>query len=417
MVERAYTAVDLFAGCGGLSLGLEQAGFQPLLFSEINRAAADTYEHNRPHLNLLRVGPISEILAPGVIESLELTLRGKRIRRVDLLCGGPPCQGYSGIGHRRTFKVERSEIPSNHLYLDMIDAIRRFKPRIFLFENVRGLMTGRWSANGERGEIWRDVLLAFQGIPGYRVGHALVQAKHYGVPQNRPRVLIVGIDERMTVPTLDAERAVGDGLLPAPSTPDGGWPHLWQVLDDLIDPRYPLVDETTDYPNPARSDFSKEMRSTIVDGKDIVRKKGDRVSDHQYSNHSPKIRDKFEYMLKHEGAVRESMRTKKFAQRLLPREWGPDGPTITATSLPDDFVHYAQPRTLTVREWARLQCFPDWYEFLGKRTTGGRRRAGNPAEGNWDREVPKYTQIGNAVPVRLAKAVGEHLREILRHND
>ncbi|MBM4226123.1 MAG: DNA cytosine methyltransferase, partial [Gammaproteobacteria bacterium] len=74
---------------------------------------------------------------------------------------------------------------------------------------------------------------------------------------------------------------------------------------------------------------------------------------------------------------------------------------------------FSQPRTLTVREWARLQLFPDWYQFAGKRTTGGLRRAGNPREGNFDREVPKYTQIGNAVPVGLARAVGRHFRAIL----
>ncbi len=118
-------------------------------------------------------------------------------------------------------------------------------------------------------------------------------------------------------------------------------------------------------------------------------------------------------MIDHEGKVPPRMQTKKFAQRVIPERWGEDGPSITATSLPDDFVHYAQPRSLTVREWARLQTFPDWYQFKGPRTTGGHRRAGNPDEGNWDREVPKYTQIGNAVPVKLAKAVGMHFRKLL----
>ena len=96
---------------------------------------------------------------------------------------------------------------------------------------------------------------------------------------------------------------------------------------------------------------------------------------------------------------------------------GENGPTITATSLPDDYVHYEQPRILTVREWARLQLFPDWYEFKGSRTTGGVRRAGNPRDGNHDREVPKYTQIGNAVPVGLAQAIGAHFVSILRNNE
>ena len=112
--------------------------------------------------------------------------------------------------------------------------------------------------------------------------------------------------------------------------------------------------------------------------------------------------------------IPEQFQTKKFAQRLLPARWGEEGPTITATSLADDYVHFSQPRTLTVREWARLQMFPDWYQFKGSRTTGGIRRAGNPREGIFDREVPKYTQIGNAVPVGLAAAVGSHLASILR---
>ena len=118
-------------------------------------------------------------------------------------------------------------------------------------------------------------------------------------------------------------------------------------------------------------------------------------------------------MLDNHGEIPADMVTKKFAQRVLPAHWGPSGPSITATSLPDDYVHYALPRVPTVREWARLQTFPDWYEFSGRRTTGGRRRAGDPSTGDWSRDLPKYTQIGNAVPVALGRAVGAHLRSLL----
>ena len=122
-------------------------------------------------------------------------------------------------------------------------------------------------------------------------------------------------------------------------------------------------------------------------------------------------------MVKTQGEIPASMETKKFAQRYLPPVWGEQGPTITATSLPDDYVHFSQPRIPTVREWARLQMFPDWYRFEGKRTTGGVRRAGNPREGIFDRELPKYTQIGNAVPVSLATEVGGHFANLLRKSN
>ena len=119
-------------------------------------------------------------------------------------------------------------------------------------------------------------------------------------------------------------------------------------------------------------------------------------------------------MLDNDGVIKDKFKTKKFAQRLLNKKWNGKGPNITATSLPDDYVHYSQPRSLTVREWARLQMFPDWYQFKGKRTTGGIRRAGNPQKGIFDREVPKYTQIGNAVPVELARRVGLSLKKYLK---
>ena len=137
------------------------------------------------------------------------------------------------------------------------------------------------------------------------------------------------------------------------------------------------------------------------------------LTEQQYSKHNEDVIAKFEYMLANNGQIPKSMQTKKFAQRLLLPRWSEKGPTITATSLPDDYVHFSQPRVPTVREWARLQTFPDWYQFAGKRTTGGRRRAGDPAIGNWTRDLPKFTQIGNAVPVLLAEQIALHVRRIL----
>jgi DNA (cytosine-5)-methyltransferase 1 len=403
MTKRpTLTMIDLFAGCGGLSLGLEQAGFTPLLFSEINKDAAETYLANRQGHPIEDFRDVST-LTDAKIKSLKKRWRDQGIEQVDLVCGGPPCQGYSGIGHRRTFAVERREIPSNHLYKEMIRVIKAVQPKVFLFENVKGLLSGRWTKDGEKGEIFRDVLRDFTAIKGYDVRWSLVQAKDYGVPQNRPRVLIVGVSKDLNVDhSAHPIDAVSAGFLPKGT---GGAPDLIDVLGDLVDPNYPKTLETTTYPSAARTKFQREMR-TRLDG--TVMAKGSPVTQHEYSDHSPQIREKFAYMLANNGEIPESMRTKKFAQRVLTPHWGESGPNITATSLADDFVHFSQARSLTVREWARLQCFPDWYDFRGPRTTGGHRRAGRPDQGIWDRDVPRYTQIGNAVPVRLAQAIGEH---------
>lgn len=402
--KRKLTCVDLFAGCGGLSLGLEEAGFTPLAFCELNKDAADSYEINRQNGSVERFGDVRD-MTDAALEGLSTKWQKLGIAEVDLVCGGPPCQGYSGIGHRRSYAVERESIPSNHLYKEMIRVIRALKPRAFLFENVKGLMSGRWTRDGKKGEIWDDVRAAFGDINEYETDFSLLQAKNYGVPQNRPRVLLVGVRRDLEI-RLDKKKVAG-GLLPEPA---GVPPHLEELLGDLVDARYPAVRQTDAYPETAKTKAQRELRT---DRNGRVSAKGEPVTEHEYSNHSPSVRAKFAAMLRSGGKIPAKYQTKKFAQRLLRPKWGPEGPNITATSLPDDFVHYSQPRSLTVREWARIQTFPDWYQFRGPRTTGGTRRAGVPTDGVWDRDVPRYTQIGNAVPVWLARAVGAHLRTLL----
>lgn len=417
--------IDLFSGCGGLSLGLENAGFEPLLFSEININAAETYMVNRKGMGVIPIGDVYS-LTDDNLRLLKLhwkTTRG--IDDIDLVCGGPPCQGFSGIGIRRTFKLNKEEIPSNQLFQEMARIIRFVRPKMFLFENVRGLLTSKWNPEGKNGEIFERVLAEFKSIPGYFVQWQLVHAKDYGVPQNRPRVLIVGVREDVAkgggVASMDnlnagnpLEAKAGDPrgverkFLPKPL--DTPAPSLYDLLSDLIDPDYLGKSESSAYVCDPKTPIQKALR-TRPDGH--VLKKGDPLLDQTYSNHAPKIREKFAYMIAHNGEIPEEMKTKKFAQRVFPKTWGSTGPSITACSLPEDYVHFEQPREPTVREMARIQMFPDWYVFTGPRTTGGRRRAGDPSKGLWARDVPRFTQIGNAVPVELAHQIGLHFQKIL----
>jgi len=416
--SKPLTCIDLFAGCGGLSLGLEHAGFHPLLFSELNISAAETYMLNRIGKNIVPVGDIYS-LTDANLELLKIFWKQQSIEDVDLVCGGPPCQGYSGIGHRRTFKLDKEEIPSNHLYEEMVRVVKTINPKIFLFENVRGLLSAKWDKTGTKGEIFRDVLKAFRTLGDYHIRWELVHAKDYGVPQNRPRILMVGIRHDVLYPEsqsmlfedpplqYDEPNAIKDGFLPKPI---GGAPTLPDLLSDLEDPDFLEKKATDRYLNPPRTSIQKHLRTH--NGK--LFRSGHELTEHEYSNHAPYIREKFAYMIANNSEIPEKFKTKKFAQRVFPREWNSKGPSITATSLPDDYVHYSQARSPTVREWARIQTFPDWYQFAGPRTTGGRRRAGDPSKGDWSRDVPKYTQIGNAVPVKLAHEIGKHLSQIIR---
>lgn len=414
--------VDLFAGCGGLSLGLEKAGFLPILVNELSPDALSTYVNNRLTTNPLLSSKYQTrdvkqlVLDPSLLEDIVSGFKSDYavdIARgdLDLLVGGPPCQGYSGIGHRRSYSVEREQMPSNHLYEDMAFLIARLQPKLFMFENVKGLLSARWTKSGSKGEIWDDVHAKFSAIPGYQVSWSLVRAGDYATPQNRPRVLLVGVREDLGVTVDSAVDGVKNGLLPNPS---GTAPHLEELLGDLLDPDFKNGGVTSNYPHEPQNLIQESLRIDQVSK--IPLGIGQPVSEHEYSRHRPAIVEKFKYMIEHGGELTEQMRTKKFAQRLLPRRWGDTGPSITATSLPDDYVHFEQPRVLTVREWARLQMFPDSYQFSGKRTTGGLRRAGNPRVGVFDRELPKYTQIGNAVPVTLAAAVGNHFRTLLNNH-
>jgi DNA (cytosine-5)-methyltransferase 1 len=411
------TAIDLFAGCGGVSQGFDQAGFQTVFVNELHPVAMATFLKNRQHTDLAETKNHCFDILSLTQKPAELEALARRLRRnhgdIDVVIGGPPCQGYSGIGHRRSFDIDKEEIPSNHLYREMAKFVQAVGPKVFVFENVRGLLNSKWTPDGESGEIWLDVQKAFRRIKvkrgsktlEYKIASSLVLAKDYGVPQNRPRVILVGVRSDVVPATMPD--GIEGGMLPSPIY---GAPDIVDLLSDLVDPNWTPGGETTHYLNKPLTKVQDQLRRR-PDGS--LMGKGSVLTEQEYSKHSPAVTAKFTHMIANNGVIPEEMKTKKFAQRLLPARWTEKGPTITATSLPDDYVHYLQPRVPTVREWARLQTFPDWYQFEGKRTTGGRRRAGNPDEGDWTRDLPKFTQIGNAVPVLLAEQIALHVRKLL----
>ena len=251
----------------------------------------------------------------------------------------------------------------------------------------------------------------------------LIHAYCFGVPQNRPRVMIMGVKEDIIVsngvevtsfqptPSKSLQQVLRNngGLFPVAEGSTA--PGIKEAIGDLEYDDW--TEEEVYHRNSPNSDFQRLMRSRL--GDDPNRHA---LTDHVVSNHSKRVRDRFQFMIDNNVSnIRDlpvEMRTKKFSQKLLPPDWGDQAPSITCCSNSDDYVHYSMPRALSVREWARLQTFPDDHSFCGPRTTGGLRRAGNPDEGIWGREVPKYTQIGNAVPPLLGKAIGDRIAELIQ---
>lgn len=396
--------IDAFSGCGGLSLGLLTAGWRGLFAIEKHPHAFETLHANLvagsrhrfewPQWLSQEPHEISELIDRSASELL--ALRGQ----VDLISGGPPCQGFSTAGRRRP------DDPRNKLteqYLRLIDLVR---PTMILIENVRGFdITVRPDAEGAT-ETYAAHVATRLGALGYDVWSRLMVASEWGVPQSRPRFLIIavrgaseaGIDPFLR---LDVSRRsfLASKQLPVdrPVTAKealGDLEIAGRQLRSCVDSEVAGFDQL-DYTPPERPNgFVRAMR----EGADQHPPDGLRLP-----RHSEAVAGRFALVQATCRPGRSLSPSDRARLGILKRSLTPLSamlPACTITTLPDDVIHYSEPRILTVRECARLQTFPDWFSFKGPYTTGGARRATG---------CPRYTQVGNAVPPLLAEAIGRTL--------
>jgi DNA (cytosine-5)-methyltransferase 1 len=381
MAGEKHTLVDLFAGCGGLGLGFHNAGFETILANELHPDPAETYVKNllQKHPERMLVGSISKVFS-------NKNLRQIGINKKDITCvaGGPPCQGFSMAG------AGIADDPRNRLYKEYLRTVRFLKPKTVVFENVPGFAT-------RYGLGLREHLEKSLGSMGYEIASGVVRAMDYGVPQLRRRFICIGVRKSILK---------GRKLTLPPATWTEGEIRSKLMTKQVIGDLDVYVERggygtginfgPEPYLKPARTEFQKEMRA--VTG---TTKKG-QTWNTLIPRHTKQVSAR---MRKYQqGATRESLlntnlATKKHSQRVLIAD---KPPQITVVSLPDDYIHYNTrlPRTLSVRECARLQTFPDHFIFYGKSTTGGLRRRV---------DVPQYTQVGNAIPPRLGNAIAQYL--------
>ena len=329
-MTRKFTDIELFAGAGGLALGLEEAGFDGLAYVEFNHQACNTLRANRPDWNVIEAD----------VHQVDFK---KWHGKVDLVSGGAPCQAFSYAGKKLGFGDTRGT-----LFAEFARCIHEVEPKMFLFENVRGLLSH------DHGRTWATINHVFEE-QGYYVQYQVLNACYYGVGQKRQRMIVIGIrndlKERITFDYPIAEKE---------------WTTLRDVLQDVPDSPY--------------QPYSENKRKVL----ELVPPGGCWVD-------LPEEVAK-EYMGKsyYSGGGRRGM-----ARRI---SW--DEPCLTLTTSPSqkqtERCHPDETRPFTVREYARIQSFPDEWEFEGTLSD-------------------QYKQIGNAVPVELARRVGIQIIKALEN--
>ncbi len=387
----APTFIDLFCGCGGFSLGLQRAGLRCLAAIDFNEEAVAVFRANFPDVPHVLMDDLSDYTPHQLSTRLG-------IDRVDVIVGGPPCQGFSTVRQvdaaNHGTRVRRDK--RRYLFRAFLDYVEHFQPRVFVMENVLGLQSAA------KGKFFTMVQHEARNL-GYRVHPQVEEAWKLGVPQKRRRQLIIGVRTDVVgfLSELEpARRAFG----PDDKTRKG--PVLWDAIGDLPPLAAGDGEETRDYDPARRADFSrcepsaKHYLETVLE---IAR--APKLTAHRARPHSTRDLRDFARLREGESADQAIARGEKmefpydrgvFLDRYTRQHRGRLCSTIVAHLAKDGlmFIHPTQNRSLTPREAARIQTFPDWFLFPVARTH-------------------QFRLIGNAVPPLVAEAVGEKLLEFL----
>ena len=341
--------IDLFSGCGGMSLGFEAAGFEVALAIDTWSDAIKTYNHNHSS----QVGKVMDIkdLDDELIESI---LSNGPITGV---IGGPPCQGFSTVGTRDV------EDKRNHLYMEYYRVVEKIRPKFFVIENVQGMLTLA------KGAFKDDVISRFSAL-GYKVSYSLLNAKDFGIPQHRKRVFFIGL--------MEGEFVFPDGSKIKDVTTQ-------EALSDLpaLDVEHKEIG-TFNYPSQHKSGYQKYIRG-----------KSKQIKNHLITMHSEQTKSIIA-MIPDGGKIRDlppeywEVRKYNKAFQRMPSKFV----SATVDTGHRNYFHYEQNRIPTARENARLQSFKDDWVPQGSKTS-------------------QYKQIGNAVPPLLAENVARTLKKYL----
>lgn len=393
-----YNFIDLFAGCGGLSEGFYQEGFKPLLHLEIDKSACETlktrmryYKYDNETID--RVVMCEDITKDSIINDMKQRIND----RVDIIIGGPPCQAFSSAG-RAQDPNSMNEDPRNYLFENYLKILNYFEPKIFIFENVKGLLTAK-----PKGVNIFDLIMSKMGET-YKIINdpktLLLNSVNYGVPQTRERLIIIGVKKEINFNVEDIYKLIKKTHY-APGENNN-------KLKKYVTVREAIYDLPKLFPGEGMEiiDFVEEDWNRYI--KIIRNKKFKKLYNHVARNHNKKDRERYRILSHNKGWQLKDLQDirpdlvhhdpKHFGNRYTVQIDDLPGRTIVAHLHKDGnlFIHpdSEQERTFTVREAARIQSFPDDFFFEGSRTS-------------------QYKQVGNAVPPLLARACAKSIKKVL----
>ena len=396
------TYIDIFSGCGGLSLGLFNSGWKGIFAVEKSPDAFYTLRHNLIDANSHFSWPEWLEIQNWDIKDL-LTEKGEEIRslegNIDLIVGGPPCQGFSTAGKRNILD------PRNKLILAYVKFVEAVKPRALVFENVSGFTYSMKDDNSEKEINFSEIVINELKKLGYSdaIGK-MVDFSEYGVPQKRKRFIVIATRENLSSLIFKKLEHNRNNFLQSKNLSSDN--SVYDAISDL-EKKHGTIDcyESKNF----KSGIASKPEGALQKFLQIPQQTNYSPDSHRYVNHRKETISLFSKLLKEaprgntiQGLERCKYGIKKRSVTVLDN----NKPSPTITSIPDDFIHYSEPRVLTPRECARLQTFPDWFEFKGPYTSGGEKRS---------KIVPRYTQIGNAVPPLFAEQLGLAILKVLQN--
>lgn len=362
-MTKSFTAIDLFCGAGGLSAGFRQAGFRVLAGQDYDDKAGATFAATHPEAKFIG-GPIQDVSPQDLLDAADVK-RGE----IDVIVGGPPCQGYSVYNHQRG-----ENDPRAGLFREYLRIVEGIHPRWLVMENVTGIM----SIGG--GKIVDEIVKGMNSL-GYRVDMKVLKAEEYGVPQERRRVFFIAT--RTDAPILFPEPTHGSGLKPFVT--------VWDAISDL-----PVLENgdaapAQPYATAPQNPYQSLLRGNRKLAENHSAPRLARINEERMRHIPPggSWRD-----IPHEllpSGMRKAKRSDHTKRYGRPRKTDLACTILTKCDVHwGAYIHPVQNRSFTVREAARLQSFPDFFVFQGNRTE-------------------QYVQVGNAVPPLLGKKVAESL--------